>query len=69
MNTIEDLLRFMSKFHGEAEGRARTELSDDDKAVLTALAEGKADEGQRETAIPLLSKNEMAMEYLADLLR
>lgn len=67
-NPLETLLSFYDFFQTDAEPRGRFELSEMEKDKLERLANGQLCEREREEIIPLLAKNEVAMEFLADLL-
>lgn len=71
MNTEEDELgvldHFLGLFGAEVIPHAREELNEDQKKQLRQLSAGQLDDDERKTLIPLLAKNEVAMEYLAKL--
>ena len=48
------------------QGDAREELTAEQIDLLRKLADGGMDEQTRATLIPLLAKNEVAMEFLAE---
>lgn len=60
---------FLSAFDLDATAHARIDLTNEEKASLKAFANGRLDETQRKSLIPLLSHNTLALEYLADLLK
>lgn len=59
------LAAFCDKFAAPVQGFAREELTTDQKDLLAKLANGELDERTRQALVPLLAKNEMAMEFLA----
>ena len=59
------LAQFCDKFAAPVQGFAREELTADQKNLLAKLASGGLDEPTRQALIPLLAKNELAMEFLA----
>ena len=59
------LTEFLDKFTLPVRGFAREELTADQEDLLRRLASGELDEKTRNTLIPLLAKNELAMEFLA----
>ena len=59
------LAKFCDKFAAPVQGFAREELTADQKGLLAKLANGELDESTRQALIPLLAKNELAMEFLA----
>ena len=69
MRTTEDefdrLDAFMKAFGQSAAARGREELTEEQKALLKELAAGSLGTEARTKLVPLLAKNEVAMEYLA----
>ena len=61
--------QFIELFDHGAEPRAREELSEEQREQLSRLAEGVLEEEQRAALVPLLSQNEVAMEFLAEEVR
>ena len=59
------LKAFLGTFDDEAQARGREELSEEDKEGLRQLASGELGEKEQEKLVPLLIKNELAMEFLA----
>jgi len=68
MNEFHILSQFLDSFEDETEGRAAHDLSDDDKSLLTRIADGSANSEDRDTAVAVLVENRNAMEFLAGLL-
>ena len=60
------LAEFFDKFAIPVQGDAREELTAEQIDLLRKLADGGMDEQTRATLIPLLAKNEVAMEFLAE---
>jgi hypothetical protein len=69
MNEFKILSQFLDSFEGETEGRATHDLSDDERGMLTRIADGSSTSADRDTALSVLVENRTAMEYLAGLLR
>ena len=60
--------RFTTLFSQDVEPRAASPLSQADKDLITALANGEVNEAQRSTAVTLLAANTTAMEYFTQIL-
>jgi len=65
----EILLRFARSFGDDALGHAREPLSADERRALEELAAGGLSDEQRQSLISLLSRNEEAVEFLAQQLK
>lgn len=61
------LAEFMERFAIPAEGHARENLTAEQEDLLRRLAAGELDAESRAALIPLLARNEIAMEFLAKL--
>ena len=59
------LADFMERFAVPAEGHAREDLTTEEEEQLRLLAAGELDEAGRAKVVPLLARNETAMEFLA----
>ena len=68
-NEFQILSQFLDSFEGETEGRAAHNLSDDEKGLLTRIADGSSTSSDRDAAVAVLVENRTAMEFLASLLR
>lgn len=68
-SSLGTLLRFLGAFDHSATAHARETLTDEQEAMLAAFARGDLDEGGRSALIPLLSRNTLALERLAALLK
>ena len=68
-NEFQILSQFLDSFEGETEGRAAHDLSDDEKGLLTRIADGSSTSSDRDAAVAVLVENRTAMEFLAGLLR
>ena len=68
-SSLGTLLRFLGAFDQSAAAHSREALTDEQEAMLTAFARGDLDEGGRSALIPLLSRNTLALERLAALLK
>lgn len=68
-NDFESVFQFLEKFESGVEMRGRDELAEVEQEALKKLALGQLDPGARSTLIPLLIKNEVAMEFLAKVSR
>jgi hypothetical protein len=60
------LWEFFALHGAEVEARGSEELSADQKASLTQLASGKADNAARAELVPLLRSNRNALAYLGE---
>ena len=69
MNDFQILTEFLESFEGETEGRAAHDLSEDEKNLLTRIADGSSTSDDRESAMSVLVENRTAMEFLAGLLK
>lgn len=63
--SLDDIGRFLSAFEAPATGHARAELTGEQKLLIQAMARGELGEEERRGLLPLLSSNEVALEYLA----
>lgn len=68
-NEFQILSQFLDSFEGETEGRAAHDLSNDEKGLLTRIADGSSTSSDRDAAVAVLVENRTAMEFLASLLR
>ena len=59
------LAEFFDKFARPVEGFAREDLTLEQEDLLRRLVNGELDEQARSALIPLLARNERAMEFLA----
>ncbi|NNC90464.1 MAG: hypothetical protein HKN82_18565 [Akkermansiaceae bacterium] len=68
-NSIEASLRvvatFFDKFGAPVEGHAREDLTREQRSQIERLAAGDLSDEERETIVPLLIRNEAAIELLA----
>lgn len=63
------LTRFADAFALPAAAHAREELTPEQEEALRKLAAGELDAKQRARLVPLLARNECALEFLARLAR
>lgn len=68
---LDIISRFLAALDRPAAGHARAELTPAQRAEIEALARGQLDgDAQRRSAlVPLLCRNETAIEYLTSLLK
>ena len=69
MNEFQILSQFLDSFEEETEGRAAHDLSDEERSLLTRIADGSSTSNDRDSAVAVLVENRTAMEYLAGLLK
>lgn len=69
MNEFQILSQFLDSFEEETEGRAAHDLSDEERGLLTRIADGSSTSTDRDSAVAVLVENRTAMEYLAGLLK
>lgn len=60
------LADFLDAFGTAAQGHARSELKDEEKARLDRLVRGDLEDEERRELVPLLMHNEVAMEFVAE---
>ena len=58
--------RFLATFGTEITPHARIELTEEEKEELIKLAAGELDHERRKELVPLLMKNEIAIEFLVE---
>lgn len=66
---LKILNNFLGAFDVAALAHARVDLTDQEKRDIEDLARGELSAGQRSSLVPLLARNENAIELLAEHLR
>jgi hypothetical protein len=68
-SVMKEIFHFLQQFEAPVEGRAREELTPEQKALLEALASGAATRSQTDEACRIMRDNSLALETFATLMR